>query len=1174
MKKMFTLIELLVIFLFLFMCHSIFAGVAGEIVWQLGKPDGLSAEFAVRYFPWEYGSAPHIPKHPLMNTATHTFNYDIAENTTIPAPALVQGLASERYRTWMEEEELVSGLELTWQESEAGNRKFALSIVDWRNNRLGESRNSGQTNQIRFQGIDLLLPDGGKRTFHLPIGQGEKEKSLTFSAIFPVAVGSNTMTIRIKSMTVHYRFNFDCLTLTTTDEPADATPILESSFPADGAIYHPGEEAVLAYKAFNLPAGQGDVAYTIKDAFGKEVTNGTLALREAKGQIRVPTSTKGWFEVSSRLGDSIDVNTYVTIEPVTAEYIDSSRFGCHAIGTDGYRDKFLPNALADTMRKAFLAGAKWGRLWIKWSLREPEQGQYNWDTLDARLALADKYKIRAMCTVTSTPKWASSSDDTRLGTVGARRYEDYPPKDGAYFADFMTALVSRYQGRIRYYELGNEPGYQSAYWLSGSAPDFGQFLKAGYTGAKKADPNSLIVSGAPLNSATSFFEEAVKSTGGKCYFDVMSMHYLGNHVCGGDVLRQWITVLEKMGAGNMPLINSEEMNWRGDPRNLQTPAKLIQTHVREAALGIDKTFAFDFFRNGSLFGVSAFDYSGAPLPRYAAYRTMTHRLEYATFVADLSSANVEAYLFDRQGVPVIVCWTDNPKDIPLQLGVPEVSVINIMDVSTPQKTNAGILLLPASSVPVFIEGGNVDMLQAYAAWLDVVSGSLLCKPGASIDRVLNLTTLPGHADAKLNLPTGWHGALANGRMSINIPADAHEGIYDVTVATAIAGYDIVMPMTIEVSVGGLGANLIRNGDFSQGSADWYFPPEKAKWQLAIGAGTAGGNAAQLIGTAFFGTQTKIKVRPGEKYLLMAVAKGCGFFGCVYSLFDEKGNKVFPKKQGINCLNGKLADTWKTFSEVITIHEPTATLMTFGVLANHRDTGGNTTLFDTFAIVRLTDMFTPSKALFQGCCSWTSAEPTVAEWAELPAMTIAGEEQVTKQGAKTTWTGDDDLSASCRLAIDNKFLYLNFHVKDSTGCFRPVASNPRDGWAYDSIQFAFDPGNEGKDQTQILIGLDADGKPYAFKHNNFWTPEIPWDITRYGFMTTVDIVAEAFSGGMNYRVKIPLNELYPLSAASKEFGFCWLANDNDGDGRKYAEWSGGIGKTRNSSLFGFIRVTGR
>ncbi|NLE56042.1 MAG: hypothetical protein GX617_13985, partial [Lentisphaerae bacterium] len=51
MKKMFTLIELLVIFLFLFMCHSIFAGVAGEIVWQLGKPDASSAEFAVRYFP-------------------------------------------------------------------------------------------------------------------------------------------------------------------------------------------------------------------------------------------------------------------------------------------------------------------------------------------------------------------------------------------------------------------------------------------------------------------------------------------------------------------------------------------------------------------------------------------------------------------------------------------------------------------------------------------------------------------------------------------------------------------------------------------------------------------------------------------------------------------------------------------------------------------------------------------------------------------------------------------------------------------------------------------------------------------------------------------------------------------------------------------------------------------
>jgi hypothetical protein len=94
-----------------------------------------------------------------------------------------------------------------------------------------------------------------------------------------------------------------------------------------------------------------------------------------------------------------------------------------------------------------------------------------------------------------------------------------------------------------------------------------------------------------------------------------------------------------MGAGSLPIINSEEMHWPSDDgSSLSIASKLLKLYVREAALGIEKTFAFDFFQNGSSYGVSAFDYSGSPLSQYAAYRTMTHRLEHAKFVADLSSS--------------------------------------------------------------------------------------------------------------------------------------------------------------------------------------------------------------------------------------------------------------------------------------------------------------------------------------------------------------------------------------------------------------------------------------------------------------------------------------------------------------------------------------------------------
>jgi len=53
--------------------------------------------------------------------------------------------------------------------------------------------------------------------------------------------------------------------------------------------------------------------------------------------------------------------------------------------------------------------------------------------------------------------------------------------------------------------------------------------------------------------------------------------------------------------------------------------------------------------------------------------------------------------------------------------------------------------------------------------------------------------------------------------------------------------------------------------------------------------------------------------------------------------------------------------------------------------------------------------------------------------------------------------------------------------------------------------------------------------------------------------------------------VPLRALYPLSAKAGEFGFSWLVNDNDGAGRKYIQWSSGIGPSKAPALFGLVRV---
>ena len=964
-------------------------------------------------------------------------------------------------------------------------------------------------------------------------------------------------------MSKHYRLQFDNIALFSTDaSPEILAPLLESRFNAVDGVYHPDQKISLAFEAFNLPNGNGEVSYSVEDAFGKKVASGKTDLKNSAGSIKLTSSVRGYFSVNCKLGKTSINTSYVVIEPVKAEYIPDSRFGCHALLADGYRIHNWPEFQETMMRRAFLAGAKWVRHHsIKWSQREPEKGKYDWTYFDDRLALAEKYKMEMLLTICETPKWASSSSNMKMTCCGTFYYQNYPPKKWQDWADFVSAVVSRYKNKIKWYELWNEPGNTSAFWTNGSAEDFGMLLKTGYEAAKKTDPNCVVLSGAPLTPG--FMADAIKSTGGKLYFDVMSFHYSGSDKRGETLFSKWKSLLTQFGGGNIPMTNTEEMSWTR-PGALDFSAALLKLYIREAAQGISKTFAFDFFHTGSQFGASAFDICGNPLPQYAAYRTMTHQLEYAKFVTDLSTAESEVYLFDRQGSPVLVMWSDKGRYIELPLGIEKAVQVNIMDVESPLRAAGGNLRLKGSVLPVFVKGGDMKLLTVYGRVRNAFPRSLMVKQGATIEVSLNLDAVV--SGLKLDLPRQWNGSVDLTKLWLSAPKDVAEGTYEATVRASVNGHSFSVPVIIDVNNGVPGANLVRNGDLVHGYANFFFPKDKNKFDAVKGAGGAGSNALRTRGPVFFGYAGRIKVRPGEKYALITEAKGRGKFGGVYSILDKGGKKIFPPHPGINCLAGQVGSNWKTFSDTIAITQPNAAMLSFGLLANHDDkTGKKEIYFNRCVVVRLTERLTLNKVLWQGVCVKTSGVP--ADWNKIPAMKVKSGSDVVSSG-KVKWNGPDDLSAACRMAMDNKNMYLRISVKDDNAC--PPKPGQSDVWENDSVQLAFDPKLEGKDRTEIAISRDSSGKAAAYKLLNFWTSEIPENITRRGLMPDVKVAIRKIQGEVEYDVTIPLRELYPLTVGTKEFGFSWLVNDNDGQGRKYIQWSGGIGPNKDTSQFGLIR----
>lgn len=1132
-----------------------FCAPSSDMVWKLGTDDGSGNEFQIPYQAWEYGNAPAIRKSPAMDHKTHTFRYTIPENRHFPKPAVVSSLYTVTERQWMENDEIVSNLALRWKEGEGGRRLLQVKCFKW----------SNQNNGV--DGIEILLPGGKKKVLNLPAGNFKTNGPFSFDVVFDAVKGENTLEIRNVSLAKHYYLAFDSITLSRTDRKVELPPVIEPTISSFSGIAHPGDPVKLKLQVFNADGGTAE--YEVSDFNGKIIHRGKTPIRNGEAQVSLPSGQKGYFSVACRYGGASARTSYVVVEPVKAEFLPDSRFGCHALAGDGYRIRRWPEREELKMHRAFLGGAKWARMHsLSWALREPKKGTYDWRGADERFALAEKYKMKILLAIGQTPRWSSPSRDMKLTVCGNYSYLYYPPQKYEDWAVFVTKLVQRYKDRVSHFEIGNEPGYESAFWTCGSAPAFGKYLKTAYDAIKKVYPEATVYPGAPLN--IDFLEEAVRSQGGAKMFDVLSIHYLRNEKRGSEKTAAWRSMLKKMGNDQLP-VNSEDMGWirAKDPRIIA--ANVVKVHIRDASQGVIRTFGFEMFDDNSSANYSFFDRKDNPLPQFPAYRTMTHRLERSKYIGNLSGAEYEAYLFDRQGTPVTVFWSDKGRKIHLPVGKDRATLVDLMDTERSVLAKNGIAELPASEFPQYLEGGDGALLKTFAETIQLLPGHLILKKGEK--RSLPIRLPESCSKLRLQLPDGWTGGFSASRLDVKAPANAAGGIYDGSFHFSINGTECTVPLILEI-LSGNGGNLIPNGDFEKSGMFWFFPKDKAKWDVLPKVGFDDSAAVRSVGTNFFGPAGRIKVREGERYLIAYDVRGEGSAGVCYSILDQKGKTIFPAKPGINALGVQARPEWKRVSEIISINQPGAAYLSFAILTNYGDKTGKTLYLDNVTVGRLTERSTVTKILNRGSFTAPKGEVRIdgetGEWAHVPPIRLELSSKVVNDSDPNPWKGPADLSGVFRMMLDSKNLYLLSEVRDDRYAAPVPISRMEDTWQNDSIQFGIDPFNDGCGYTELLVGQYPDGRGYVFKHQNYWTPELPENITRRGLLKDAETAVRKTADGMVYEIRIPLRELYPLSGKEDEIGFNFLINDNDGNGRKYIEWAGGIGKNKKPSEYGLMQ----
>jgi hypothetical protein len=162
--------------------------------------------------------------------------------------------------------------------------------------------------------------------------------------------------------------------------------------------------------------------------------------------------------------------------------------------------------------------------------RRHEPYRSAWEKYDQIVALAERYGLEIVPRLSNPPAWTRADGDAR-GTFA-------PPDDLADWGDYVYTVVSRYKGRIRYYQLWNEPNIYPEWGEQPVDPEgYTRLLCEGYRRAKEADPHAVIIGGAlaptvsldpgpgPALGLSDFvFLQRMYDAGAAACFDVLSIN--------------------------------------------------------------------------------------------------------------------------------------------------------------------------------------------------------------------------------------------------------------------------------------------------------------------------------------------------------------------------------------------------------------------------------------------------------------------------------------------------------------------------------------------------------------------------------------------------------------------------------------------------------------------------
>lgn len=234
--------------------------------------------------------------------------------------------------------------------------------------------------------------------------------------------------------------------------------------------------------------------------------------------------------------------------------------------------------------------------------RAASSGGSTWLKYDYIVEQAERNGLELIVRLDTPPAWARQNymnTPQVQAALAQGMLVTGPPDDVADYGDFVAAVAERYRGRLRYFQIWNEPNLLREWNYHQQDPaQFVELLRIAYERIKAIDPAAVILS--PALSPTDGegdgandleYLQGMYDAGGAAYFDVLSAQFYGlgqpptehRYVTPGDSLLRPIDtkvdvgrvvllreIMEHNGDHQTPVWISE-MGWNSAPPDLPQP---------------------------------------------------------------------------------------------------------------------------------------------------------------------------------------------------------------------------------------------------------------------------------------------------------------------------------------------------------------------------------------------------------------------------------------------------------------------------------------------------------------------------------------------------------------------------------------------------------------------------